>query len=379
MSSPPAAMQRAALGDVSNLSPARRGDTIPSPFKKNYSTVKLAPPVCCSGPVVEVDQEEHTSPTTAAAAVVSLESEATTADRSISPAASYDTEDAELNSQQRTRTSSETNISSETETESEEQSETETECGSETDPYILTDDSLVSPRTATDPSGSSSSPTRVQQPARTPRRRSSRKALPIIFFGTPSASEHDKRAKYDSKLRERRLLRRDSLDLARRRTLTQTEVSNSVPAHLKSRGSEEDETQVANEGSHAQAPDDFTADETETRAQVSSEQEDEEDRSEEQVEEEEEEEEEPPSPCLRPTQIGCELPSLLPIAQGTDLEEGLAKETATESLLDAAPQIIAEKEVDHDGEHYALPRGTSELLIKPIYRSAGIERRRRLC
>lgn len=42
---------------------------------------------------------------------------------------------------------------------------------------------------------------------------------PPIFFGTPSKAEHERRAKYETHLRERRLLRKDSLDLARRRTI----------------------------------------------------------------------------------------------------------------------------------------------------------------
>ncbi|PWN49446.1 hypothetical protein IE53DRAFT_369757 [Violaceomyces palustris] len=42
---------------------------------------------------------------------------------------------------------------------------------------------------------------------------------PLVFFGTPSKAEYERRVKYETKLRERRLLRRDSLDLARRRTI----------------------------------------------------------------------------------------------------------------------------------------------------------------
>lgn len=374
---PTAAMQRAALGDVSNLSPGRRLDTIPSPFKKVYSPAKLAPPVCSPGPAVDVIRQSPPSE----ADVVSPVSDADV-DRSRCHAASLGIDDADIHSQQRARTSSEVNTSreTETETESDDETETETECGSETDPYILTDDSLVSPSTAIDRNAWSSSPTCTQQPSRTPRRRSSRKALPIIFFGTPSASEHDKRAKYDSKLRERRLLRRDSLELARRRTLTQSEVSSSVPAHLKHRGSEEDETQDGNEHEKSDAPtsDDATSDETETRDRASSEPGDEMETGEvEKVEVEEEEDEElQPSPCLRPTQIAHELPSLLSLAPEAASAEEDVKETAIESTLGAAPQQDAGKEIQQDGKRWAVLQELSELLTKPFCRSAGIERQR---
>ena len=53
--------------------------------------------------------------------------------------------------------------------------------------------------------------------------------MPVIFFGTPSTAEHEKRAKYERRLRERRVLRRDSLDLARRRTMTAVELQATLP------------------------------------------------------------------------------------------------------------------------------------------------------
>ncbi|CAO1629258.1 unnamed protein product [Parajaminaea phylloscopi] len=46
----------------------------------------------------------------------------------------------------------------------------------------------------------------------------------LIFFGTPSESEHLQRKTYTNKLRQQRLKRRDSLELARRTTLTLEEV-----------------------------------------------------------------------------------------------------------------------------------------------------------
>ncbi|KDN43011.1 hypothetical protein K437DRAFT_269259 [Tilletiaria anomala UBC 951] len=61
------------------------------------------------------------------------------------------------------------------------------------------------------------------------RRRKRRKPLPVIFFGTPSTAEHERRVKYETKLRERRLLRRDSLDLARRRTMTAADLERTLP------------------------------------------------------------------------------------------------------------------------------------------------------
>lgn len=44
------------------------------------------------------------------------------------------------------------------------------------------------------------------------------RAPPPIFFGTPSKAEHDRRHKYQAKLRTRRLLRKDSIELTRRKS-----------------------------------------------------------------------------------------------------------------------------------------------------------------
>lgn len=60
-----------------------------------------------------------------------------------------------------------------------------------------------------------------------PRTRSTRAKTPV-FFGTPSKDELDHRDRYSRKVRERRLLRRDSLDLARRKTLTMDEVEDAA-------------------------------------------------------------------------------------------------------------------------------------------------------
>lgn len=44
------------------------------------------------------------------------------------------------------------------------------------------------------------------------------RAPPPIFFGTPSKAEHDRRHKYQARLRTRRLLRKDSIELTRRKS-----------------------------------------------------------------------------------------------------------------------------------------------------------------
>ncbi|KAN0059858.1 hypothetical protein ACQY0O_008432 [Thecaphora frezii] len=43
--------------------------------------------------------------------------------------------------------------------------------------------------------------------------------MQLVFFGTPSAAEHEIRRQYEAHIRRKKLIRRDSLDLARRRTL----------------------------------------------------------------------------------------------------------------------------------------------------------------
>lgn len=71
------------------------------------------------------------------------------------------------------------------------------------------------------------------------RRRRRRLAPPPIFFGTPSAAGHERQAKYETKMRTRRLLRRDSLELARRKS-TSAEVIKAAPG-----GREDCDTAVA--------------------------------------------------------------------------------------------------------------------------------------
>ena len=60
------------------------------------------------------------------------------------------------------------------------------------------------------------------------RRRRRRLAPPPIFFGTPSAAGHERQTKYETKMRTRRLLRRDSLELARRKS-TGAEAVKAAP------------------------------------------------------------------------------------------------------------------------------------------------------
>lgn len=52
--------------------------------------------------------------------------------------------------------------------------------------------------------------------------------VPAIFFGTPCKAEHERRAKYGSRLRDRRLLRKDSLELARRKSVGNANTDKKV-------------------------------------------------------------------------------------------------------------------------------------------------------
>ncbi|PWN30025.1 hypothetical protein BDZ90DRAFT_3005 [Jaminaea rosea] len=90
---------------------------------------------------------------------------------------------------------------------------------------------------------------------------SSSSSPPRVFFGTPSSSEKEQRRRYSTRIRERRLLRRDSLELARRKTLTLEEVEEAARAVRQERKAKED-TEKADEGeddSVAQKPDEMDA------------------------------------------------------------------------------------------------------------------------
>lgn len=70
---------------------------------------------------------------------------------------------------------------------------------------------------------------------------------PPVFFGTPSATEQEKRLKYETRMRERRIMKKDSLELAKpRRSLAPSEPAEGI--RMADQDSEKEEGE---EGSHA--------------------------------------------------------------------------------------------------------------------------------
>lgn len=63
-------------------------------------------------------------------------------------------------------------------------------------------------------------------------RHRSEQVPPSIFFGTPSRAEEERRVKYQTRIRTRRLLRKDSIELARRKSGGRSSTSTVVPEEV---------------------------------------------------------------------------------------------------------------------------------------------------
>lgn len=116
----------------------------------------------------------------------------------------------------------------------------------------------------------------IQSKKQKPRRS---RPLPVVFFGTPSTAEHQRRAKYERRLRERRVLRRDSLDLARRRTMTTAELQAALYHAPRSESSQAQECSDSGSQSRLQTSEQSHASPRVSALAAESEQEDEEEPS----------------------------------------------------------------------------------------------------